>query len=275
MTKAEYSERHKRRMNKFERMFTPVVFKAINSQVSSFIREIRSRGIDEAKRSMDTVLLNGNVAEAIKQLYKVVGIYFAKQTALELKRQEYKQFGVNEEWAKLIESYFRLHLLTKAVIPITETTKKQILEVLSQAQMEGWGVERIIRELSSPELTVWRARMIVRTESNKAMFYGQQLGEKESQWESTKLWIAAKDHRTRHSHKKVDGERIDANGKFSVPVYKNIGGVEVQMGFDMMEGPGDPEATAGNVINCRCVIARRLKKDENGKFIRKRNLISI
>jgi hypothetical protein len=40
----------------------------------------------------------------------------------------------------------------------------------------------------------------------------------------------------------------------------------------MMDGPGDPRATAGNLINCRCTIARRLKKDANGKFIRKRSI---
>jgi hypothetical protein len=275
MTRAEYSQRHTRRMNRFERQFTPIIFRAINAQISSFIREIRSEGLDRARQNMNDIILNGKVAEAIKELYRVVGIYFANDTLRDLRRQEVKGFGFDAEWARLIEGYFRIHLLTKAVLPITETTKKQILEVLSMAQTEGWGVDRIISELSSPELTIWRARMIVRTESNKAYFYGSQLGEEKSEWESTKLWIAAKDHRTRHSHRKVDGERIDSNGRFSVPVYKNIGGVQVQIGFDMMKGPGDPEASAGNVINCRCVVARRLKKDERGKFIKKRNLISI
>jgi uncharacterized protein with gpF-like domain len=124
--------------------------------------------------------------------------------------------------------------------------------------------------LEAPELTIWRARMIVRTESNKAMFYGQELGERDIKWESTKLWIAAKDHRTRHSHRKVDGDRIDSEGRFQVPVYKSIGGVQVQIGYDLMRGPGDPDATAGNVINCRCTMVRRLKRDESGRLVRKR-----
>jgi hypothetical protein len=258
-------------MNRLERMFTPRVALAIKTQISSFIKDIREGGVDYAKRRINDQLINTRASEVIREIYLVVGSYFARQTIKEINGlvREEKGFGINPEWIAELTNYFRSDLLTKAVFPVSETTRRQIMDILTKAQTEGWGVERIIKELNSDELLIWRARMIVRTEVTRSMFYGQKIGEKESKWESTKRWIAADDHRTRHSHNNVDDAVVDAEGKFAVPIYKRLGKVDLQIGFDMMEGPGDPRATAGNVINCRCTISRRLKKDENGRLIRK------
>lgn len=256
-------------MSRFERLFTPRMFKAIKAQVSSFITDLKSGGVEYAKSKMNNELINTRVSQVIQDIYLTVGSFFANATLREINSLEKKGFGIDEKWVAALINYFRTDLLTEAVFPVSETTRIQIMAVLSKAQTEGWGVERIVRELSNDELTIYRARMIVRTESTRAMFYGQKLGEQESNWESIKIWIAADDHRTRHSHNKVDDDKTDS--RFAVPVYK--GGV--QIGVDMMEGPGDPKASAGNLINCRCTIARRLKKDENGKFIRKRNPVNV
>ncbi len=252
-------------------MFTPKVALAIKTQISSFIKDLKEGGVEHAKRRINDQLVNARASEVIREIYLVVGSYFARQTLKEINGlvSEQKGFSINPDWVAELINYFRTDLLTKAVFPVSETTRRQILDVLTKAQTEGWGVDRIVQELNSDELLIWRARMIVRTETTRAMFYGQKIGEKESKWESTKMWIAADDHRTRHSHNKVDNDVIDAGGKFQVPVYKRLGKVDIQIGFDQMEGPGDPRATAGNVINCRCTVARRLKKDENGRLIRK------
>jgi uncharacterized protein with gpF-like domain len=269
MTKRAYMMRHKKRMSRFERQFTPLMFEAIKAQISSFITDLE-KGIEYAKSRMNNELVNPQASKVVRDIYLTVGSFFVNDTIKEINGLEKKGFGVDERWINALLNYFRTDLLTKAVFPISETTRKQILEVLTRAQTQGWGVDRIVRELGRDELIIWRARMIVRTESARAMFYGQKIGEQESNWESIKVWIAADDHRTRHSHNDIDNKVTE--GKFAVPVYKNVGKVDIQIGVDMMEGPGDPRATAGNLINCRCTIARRLKKDANGKFIRKRSI---
>lgn len=259
------SEKHIRVMNRFEREFIKPIHSAIQSQIKAFI----DSGMD--LRKMDEVIMNDRVALVIRDIYKTVGVYFANQTLKELKGQEKKGFGLNIKWVEEILRYFALHLLNKAVLPITETTKEQIRQIMEQAAKEGWGVDKTVRELNSSELTLYRARMIVRTETAKAAFYGDQLGEKESQFESVKRWISAKDHRVRHSHREINGKVIDWEEKFAVPVYKKMGSANVQIGIDMMEGPGDPDAHRENVINCRCNLSRRLKR-VNGQLVPKRSV---
>jgi len=52
----------------------------------------------------------------------------------------------------------------------------------------------------------------------------------------------------------MNGKRVGYNEKF------NVSGQE-------MEYPGDPNASAGNVVNCRCTVAVVPKRDSNGDLI--------
>jgi len=68
-----------------------------------------------------------------------------------------------------------------------------------------------------------------------------------------KRWIPALDERTRFSHASMRNHApVDMDGKFKVSRPSG--------GFDMMDRPGDPKASAGNVINCRCVMVYEEKE---------------
>lgn len=279
-------------MKLFERQFLKPIFNALHDQVKPVVRVLRSKGIEAAVASLDVIEINTHLAKPIRDIYKTVGLYFANKTIHDLRQSERKgmmilmpaipvnafdtlpevkgSFGFNEEFLAEILSFFNKYLLNKAVLPISETTKNQILSIISEGVQNGWGSDRIAMALESPELLLWRARLIVRTESNKAMNYGQRLGESKSEWESEKTWIAANDHRTRHSHRLVDDLTIDFEGRFLVPIYKS-GKIRIQTGVDLMTGPGDVQASAGNVCNCRCTLAFSAKRDDNGRLIRKTN----
>ncbi len=62
---------------------------------------------------------------------------------------------------------------------------------------------------------------------------------------------------------------IDFKERFLVPIYRSHGKLMIQEGVDLMSGPGDVHASAGNVCNCRCTLAFKAKRDENGRLIRK------
>lgn len=272
--RAAYWNIHKRRMEVFEKMFVPKVFKAIRPQIQQFIEILKSEGIDSAKRWLHKQVMTPELMPVLEDLYKTVGVYFAKQTTREISAAaregkkdidvdyELKRFGVNAEWLQSIVNYFKQYLLDM-VFNIAETTKKQILDLLKVAEDEGWGVDKIALKMESPELTLWRARLIVRTESVKAMRYGNDLAANKSIWVTEKMWIAAHDHRTRHSHRDVDGEATRT--KFRVERWKG----NIFIGYDMMDGPGDRNASIENVANCRCSDARRPVRDERGRLIRK------
>ncbi len=282
-------------MKLFERQHLKPVFHALQAQIKPVAEVVRNHGIEAGYKAVDVFHINQHLAPVITEIYKGVGLYFANKTIHDInqsvKQAEVKAtdeflgwltfddkgvpietkagFGFNPEFLQAILDFFNKYLLNKVVLPISETTRLQILDVLNQAAKNGWGAEKTARFLESPEFALWRARLIVRTESNKAMNYGQQLGESKSVWESQKRWIDAKDSRERASHLAVGGTQIDFNERWHVPIYRSVKGIQIQEGIDLMSGPGDPHASAGNVCNCRCTIAFAAKRDENGRLIRK------
>ena len=180
-------------------------------------------------------------------------------------------FGYNPEWTQDILNYFRFKLLNKAVLPISATTRDQILEILNKGVTEGWSIDRMVQELQGADIPLSRARTIVRTEIGAAQFYGTELGKRSSPFVTVDRWISAHDSRVRHSHQDVDGHIIEEGDKFRVPIYRK----NVIVGYDMMTGPGDPEASAGNVINCRCTKVTRAARDKDGNLVRRVSKISV
>jgi hypothetical protein len=271
----EYSTKFAAQSERIERKFMGTVFDALEWQVNQALPIIKARGPEMAKGQIDMQVFNEKIEPVLTDLHIVAGLFFANKGLREINkavrlRTKAASFGFNDEWANDIIAYFKLHLLDKAVWPVSQTTRDQILSVLEQGQREGWGYERIAAELQDPELLLWRARMIVRTETLKASDIGRKLAADKSEYETGKEWIAANDHRTRHSHRAVDGEIVAQDAKFAVSIYAK----GLPVGVDMMTGPGDPTASLGNVINCRCTAAMVPLRDENGKLIPKQQLVT-
>jgi uncharacterized protein with gpF-like domain len=262
----QYSSLYIKQVKRYESKYLRKIFNALKSQVDAFVTVMTEQGLQPAKNQLNLTVINDQIGPVIRDLYVEVGLFFGRKAWREIQRstkkvQKAANFGFNQQWANDIIKFFQIFLLNDAVIPITETTKNQILNILEQATNEGWSIDQIARKLQSPELLLWRARLIARTEIAKAAFEGRKLADRDNEYETQKEWIAANDHRTRHGHRKVDGEVIDFDMQFQVPTEKGV--------IDMMQGPGDPTASAANVINCRCSTALTAKRDENGRLLRK------
>jgi hypothetical protein len=271
-----YSSQSKRVQRRSEVLFIAGVYRALINQTKFFIRLARENGVQYAINRMP--LMDDNMAKVIESIHLVAGKFAARETRkkilldvarsaaanekganapLTLKRGG---FGFNERMVNDIREYFRLHLLEKAVLPISATTKARIETVLNRAVEEGWGVDRIIQELESEEyrdMTRRRARMIVRTETVRASNYGALAAAHDSEFEQEKIWIAINDPRTRRTHNHVTGvddERRDLLAPFS----------------NGLMFPGDPNGPAKETINCRCTIAFKAKRDARGRLIPKK-----
>lgn len=203
----------------------------------------------------------------LARIYKEVGVFYAAKTLREINASAREQKALEDEWLARIIEYLQTQLLNKAVLPIRLTTVEDIRAIMDKGTTEGWGVDRMVYELDHTELSVQRARVIVRTESLKAQFEGKRQGAESSDYEVNKTWIAANDHRTRNSHRAVNDKVIRQDERFAVPKRKG--------GYDMMLAPGDPDASAENVIQCRCTVSYRAARDENGRLIRKRKISVI
>lgn len=97
--------------------------------------------------------------------------------------------------------------------------------------------------------------MIVRTESTKATNVTQMLAADDEVYQMEKTWIAIEDNRTRvtHSHRGVDGEKVNLDQPFTNGLLY----------------PGDPSGDAAEVINCRCTLGYNVQRDTNGRPVKK------
>lgn len=110
------------------------------------------------------------------------------------------------------------------------------------------------KAVTSPLFYRWQALRIARTETTGASNYGASIASGVVNYVIEKEWISGADGRTRMDHAYADSQKVLEHDSF------NVGG-------ERMKYPGDPNGSAGNVINCRCTIALRAKRDSDGNLI--------
>lgn len=148
---------------------------------------------------------------------------------------------------------------------ITETTRDQLVRTIDKGVTQGLGQEGIAKMITDriPALSRTRARVIARTEVHTAAMYASEEVAKTSPLPMNKRWISVFDARTRDfgegdgeadqfNHRIMNEVTVGPDELFAVPRSPRYGG-----GFEMLTGPGDPNGSAGNVINCRCALIYR------------------
>lgn len=262
MTRPERISMWQSFLSRLDKRYVGKVYKALRNQYSSFTDELKRNGIEAARAKLRSEFLNEEIAPVILEIHEEAGVFMANKTLSALRKEKvklkYRGFGFNEEWARDIKDYFRVYLLNKSVFPISETTRNRILEVLEKAIDEGWGVDEIVAKINDLEQIRGRARMIVRTETTRAANYGTFLGAEKFDYEVEKEWIAVDDNRTRRTHSHafgVDGQLRDIDQRFS----------------NGLLFPGDPSGPAKEVVNCRCALGWKAKRDERGRMIPKKS----
>jgi hypothetical protein len=120
-----------------------------------------------------------------------------------------------------------------------------VADVLLQAMAEGWPVPQTAKAIQTKLESVapWQATMLARTDlialGNGASL--QRAVVLNDPGSAFKTWLATPDERTRINHRHAHGQTVPTNQPF------NVGGEQLLY-------PGDPSASDGNVINCRCTI---------------------
>ena len=150
--------------------------------------------------------------------------------------------------------YIRQYGLSRAR-RITETTAKQLTQFVIKRQRAGMPVPDIMRELVDkvPAMAATRAKIIAATEVHSAAQFGAYNAALRGHRTLVKVWNTVEDDAVRDfrqgaqfSHAAMEGVKIALDIPFLIP---HSGG-----GTEPLRFPGDPEGSAGNVINCRCVV---------------------
>lgn len=141
-----------------------------------------------------------------------------------------------------------LAALPKRLSGIPDSAWTQVAAVVAELTAEGASIPRIrdaieaiLGDLSWEDQAVTIARTETIGAYNAGTLTAWLTSEQALDEKLDKVWVATHDSRTRHDHRDADGQRVALDGVFMV------GGVPLRF-------PGDPAASAGQVMNCRCTM---------------------
>lgn len=129
------------------------------------------------------------------------------------------------------------------IVRINDYTREHIKNILKRSLTSNLTIDETAEDIikSAGRFSLYRAMRIARTETLSAWNGGEVATVKEIAPETKKEWISSGDDRTRDDHLDADGQVVGMSEMFDV-----FG--------EELEHPGDPFGSAGNVINCRCVL---------------------
>lgn len=243
---------------RYEKAFEKKFVAALKIQVNAFIKTKDLLSIPSYP-----------IYAVLNQLYKTVGPAWARAARMEAIKDG--QMGFNEEIVRLMREYYGIDLLNDAE-GITAYTRFVIQKVLSNAAQTGASFDDIVKELTTnSELGAMRARRIARTETVTAANGAAFIYAKQSGLQMTKFWISVQDNRTRHNqwanHYTIDGLEAEYDQPF-VLQSQRLGEIRMMQPGARNQPNGLP-VPAVEVVNCRCTVAFKAKRDRNGRLIRR------
>ncbi|HEX8626881.1 MAG TPA: phage minor head protein [Catenuloplanes sp.] len=141
-----------------------------------------------------------------------------------------------------------LAALPNRLVGVPDTAWQQVTAAVAELTQDGASIPRIrdaIEAILAERSWDDRAVTIARTETIGAYNAGTLTAWLTSQAaldeKLDKVWVATHDERTRDDHRDADGQRVPLDSVFMV------GGVPLRF-------PGDPDAAAAQVVNCRCTM---------------------
>jgi len=270
MNKRNYSIAINRQKITFEKVYTPVMYRALREQKQIVLREVRKHGPITALIYIDKIS-SEPLIEAYRKLYKNVGGFMAKQEWERLQKiPEEKRFGFVIDWLADIATFLDDYLLDKVIRPMTALTMERMRAVLTNGIATGESYDQMVKKLADTELDKVRARLISRTEVNRATNFASSIAAKAYPFVIRKEWLSARDKRTRGNP--IDGkhdqaDHWDLNG---VQVAEGEAFTDPRNGAQMMV-PGDSTlgAPAVSIVNCRCNSLNIPQRGADGRLIRK------
>jgi hypothetical protein len=150
---------------------------------------------------------------------------------------------------------------SQKITQITDSTRQDIINTIDRGLLQGVAERDLGRMIAAvaPTKSASRAQTIARTETHSA---SQSIALETANAISVpmkKIWIASQDDRTRpedgantwnHRTAGDDNGLVDLDRPF---IIRHGNGSTEALRF-----PGDPEGSAANVINCRCVVGFEL-----------------
>lgn len=205
------------------------------------------------------------------EVYKEIGIIHGTRLGKQFNR-EIKDFtlsGFLTDFERNLISWLYENSLSN-IRSVSTDFVKYLQEFIAVKKAENLTIREIgseiVKLINRRDFYRWQALRIARTETTAAANYASVQMANTTRVVYQKMWISAKDPRTRKppksdfNHRIMDGVKVEMNEKFKVPFMNT---------FQELNFAGDPKGSAGNVINCRCANVLVPKRDANGNLVRR------
>ena len=138
--------------------------------------------------------------------------------------------------------------------------RKHIASAVTQGVLQGESMDRVARRVRSVADMDYRASMrTARTAMTSAQNAGRVDAYRRAEGMGVRVrkqWLATLDGRTRHSHRRLDGEVVGTEESFS----------------NGLSYPGDPSGAGREVYNCRCTLVPVVDGADPSEGVRHSNL---
>ena len=202
--------------------------------------------------SLESVLqnVNGLVHEDVikflyQNIYKDVGVPFAGDSFSLVKSGGFdyqtKENLLELTWEAELQKIVEMQAAQR-ITGVTQTTKDILSRTLQEAITEGLSIPNAAKALREKFglLTRYRSELIARTEIVSASNAGSLVGAESTGLGVQKVWLSARDKRTRPDHLTADGQKKKIDESFIL-----------SDGSRLMY-PGDPSGPGHQTIQCRC-----------------------
>lgn len=239
-----------RMMGSIERSFAPALRRALRTQYKAVADFVLMGSYDyNHALQITTVGLEAVFKKYYKRIYFLFGnIIFNR---LKDKDKSTLEYSVKQTESTLMDEYLanmdwwaRTHM-AEQIVKLHITTKKKIAKIIEEGILEGQTNRELAQAImkTDKELNAIRAVRIARTETHTVANMSTSSAMQVTRLKYTKQWISALDARTRKgkfNHVAANMEEV-AKDEY----YVRTG--------EALFFPGDPNGSAGNIINCRCV----------------------
>lgn len=244
-----------------QRKYEKTAYRIVQKHIRTILQSIPT---NNATINTYVYLIKGNISEdqirkMFIEIYRTIGFDYGNRIKKTLEKTRKDNILFNDELLKQI----LLFLSNEGGIKIVSVRDTLVSDIVQQIQIalqrQGTIIDlqnAIYNVIGNPaKFYKWQALRIARTETTSASGFAAYEAAKDSDYFLTKKWIAATDDRTRHDHIIENGQIVD----FEEPFIMADG--------SKMDYPGDIKAKPNQIINCRCTLAFKGKRDAEGMLI--------
>ena len=241
-------------------------YRIVQKHISSIIKRLpKNTSLYTYEVEIDVAIMREDILKMYREIYQTIGIDYGNKINKTLEKTKKANVLFNNELLKEI----LLFLSSDGGVRITSVRDTLVADVIKSIQ-KSLGENGTVIDLRNAIQSIieknqtfykWQSLRIARTETTTSSNFAAIKTAQQSDLVLDKIWISVQDNRTRitpYDHFDMNDQKQELDKPFFV------GGENIQY-------PGDANASAGNVINCRCTIAFVPRRDADGMLILKQN----